>query len=93
MTNETSATPDDIRAWLFSWFEGRGVKLARMDAELQSNFFEAGWIDSIQVIALISELEGCFGVRFNDAHFQDRGFPTIAGLAAIVAGLRRTGST
>ena len=51
------------------------------------NYFEAGLIDSLGVIELITEVEGHWEIRFNEKHFQDRRFPTIKGLSDLIAEL------
>lgn len=54
----------------------------------ETNYFEAGWIDSLGIIELVTDLEVHFGLRFEERHFQDRRFATINGLALIVRELR-----
>lgn len=75
--------------WLIDWFEERGALPSGRDGEpLEVNYFEAGLIDSLSAIRLISDLEGQFDIRFDQEHFLDRRFQTIAGLREIVDELR-----
>ena len=74
--------------WLQEWFGVRGVLPLDDEALKNTNYFEAGLIDSMGVIELISELESALEVRFEQQHFQDRRFTTIGGLAEIIGELR-----
>ena len=75
-------------AWLAAWFKTRtpDVELAPSD-----NFFDREAIDSFGVIELIEDIEAHFAVRFVNDSFQDRRFPTIAGLAAMIDELQHHG--
>jgi len=68
--------------WLFDWFRRRAphIELAPDD-----NYFTAGAIDSLGVIELIEDMEQAFSVCFTQENFQDRRFPSVAGLAAMLA--------
>jgi D-alanine--poly(phosphoribitol) ligase subunit 2 len=71
------------KEWILDWFKRRkGIKEEIDDEEL--NYFEAGWIDSLGIIELITEIEDCFKIRFSPKDFQDRRFSTIGGLAQII---------
>jgi acyl carrier protein len=76
-------------AWIIAWFEARGpVPGADAAAKAKVDYFEAGLLDSIGVVDLVSQLEEKFGVRFTDRHFQEPRFSIIGGLAGIVAELK-----
>lgn len=82
-----SSSPAD---WLAAWFRRKAPDRTLADEELlRCNFFDAGLIDSFGVIELITEVEAEFGIRFDQNHFQDRRFPTIAGLAELIDQLRQ----
>jgi acyl carrier protein len=75
-----------VREWLVDWFcahssVGRDV----VETNLESNYLERGWIDSMQFITLISAIEDEFSVEFSNDEFQDRTFATINGLSQIIA--------
>lgn len=75
----------DIEAWLLSWFEkSRALDRAKAPDPESVNFFEAGWVDSLQVIELIGDVEKKFKIRFSADHFQDRRFSSIQGLGQMV---------
>ena len=76
MTAETPAV------WLARWFAD---KAPDRPLKPEENFFDAEVIDSFDVIELIEAIETTFAVRFAETDFQDRRFPTLAGLSAIVA--------
>lgn len=67
--------------WLENWFRAR---TGLTDLPHDKNMFDAAWIDSMGVMELIDALEQEHGFRFAETHFQDRRFPTIEGLSAIV---------
>jgi len=71
--------------WLKNYF-GQEVVLPS-DCE-QTNFFDAGWIDSFGVIVLIEEVEHEFGFKFSEQSFQDRRFSSIGGLADMIFELK-----
>lgn len=83
----------EVREWLVDWFCAHSAA-GRDDIEtnLESNYLEKGWIDSMQFITLISSVEDEFGVEFSNDEFQDRAFATIAGLSHIIA-QKATGDT
>ena len=84
-----TAVQAETSAWLIAWFEKRGpVPGADLAAKRAADYFEAGLLDSIGVVDLISALEERFAVRFTDRHFQEPRFSTIGGLADIVAELK-----
>lgn len=81
-------TKTEAQAWLARWFEAKAPERRLAPDE---NFFDAGVIDSFDVIVLIEEIETTFACRFGEADFQDRRFVTLAGLADIVAEKTRDG--
>jgi len=72
--------------WLKDYFAARCSLPEKVET---INFFEAGMIDSFGVIELIEVLEKEFGIQLTETQFQDRRFPTIAGLAEIVSEMQR----
>ena len=63
------------------WFRRRAPHI---ELDPTNSYFDAGAIDSLGVIELIEDLELAFGVRFTQADFQDRRFPSVSGLAEIL---------
>lgn len=75
---------NDPSAFILSWFEARGpVPGASAAEKLKIDYFDAGLIDSLTVVELVAVIEEKYGVRFTDAHFQERRFATIGGVAEI----------
>ena len=71
--------------WLRRWFDGREAAAAGWPERWpETNYFEAGLIDSLGVIELIADVEEHFGIAFDEGHFQDRRFSTIGGLGEII---------
>lgn len=80
---ETVITEEAV--WLRRWFERRDAAAAGWSESWpQTNYFEAGLIDSLGVIELIADVEEHFAIAFDESHFQDRRFSTIGGLGEII---------
>jgi len=79
---------NDVITWLIVWFEKRGnIPGDTLDEKLRVNYFNAGLIDSLGVIEMITEIESYFRISFNEKHFQDRRFSFIGGLSEIIVDL------
>lgn len=79
----------DVEDWLVDWFaEHASVERSQIDANRSADYFERGWIDSLQAITLISEVEGTFDVEFSNDEFQNQEFTTITGFAGIIKSKR-----
>ena len=72
--------------WLKCWFAQKGSLPETAEDE---NYFQIGLIDSFGVIELIEELETTFSITFTEAHFQDRRFVTMKGLAEIIQEIKK----
>lgn len=73
------------KEWLIEWFQKHGREGSSVVSFRGSdNYFEQGWIDSFSFIALISELETHFNIRFGNDEFHNRAFSTIDGLTEII---------
>ena len=83
---------DDILLWLWEWFKKRKSipNSEEIDTYLNLNYFEAGFIDSLGIYELISDIEGTHKVKFSEQNFKDRKFATISGLAEIIKELKAT---
>tara|TARA_Y100000768_G_C23630894_1_gene519482 strand:- start:330 stop:569 length:240 start_codon:yes stop_codon:yes gene_type:complete len=71
---------NEIALWIVKWFES----YHEQSLEIEENFFEAGLIDSFGVIELIEDIENEFNITFDQIDFQNRDFPTVAGLSEII---------
>ena len=76
---------NDCTEWLIKWFGERG---SLPDNFSEQNYFDLGLIDSFEVLELIDDVEGEFGIAFTDLHFQDRRFVTVSGLSEIIYELK-----
>jgi acyl carrier protein len=76
---------DDIQNWLKEWFAIRG-KIGKQAAQppLVVNYFDAGWLTSMEVVEFVTEIEQQFGMQFSDRDLQDQRFVTIAGLTELI---------
>lgn len=75
----------EVQTWLKEWFESR-AKLARNqnDSLLDVDYFEAGWLTSMEVVEFVTEIEQHFGMQFSDEDMQDPRFVTLAGLTELI---------
>jgi len=74
-----------VQDWLTNWFVAR-AKISRSAAEnvCDTDYFEAGWLTSMEVVEFVTEIEQRFGMQFSDHDLQDPRFVTIAGLAELI---------
>jgi acyl carrier protein len=66
--------------------EGR-VEADDPDFSRQVNLFDAGYLDSLGVVHLITHLEVAFGLELSDEALADPAFVSIDGMSAIVGDL------
>lgn len=74
-----------VQTWVKDWFESRS-KIGKQSGEsvCDVDYFEAGWLTSMEVVELITEIEQIFGMQFSDADMQDPLFGTITGLTELI---------
>jgi len=74
-----------VREWLTDWFVSR-AKIGKQVREslLNVDYFEAGWLTSMEVVEFVTDIEQRFGMQFSDRDLQDPRFVTIAGLAELI---------
>ena len=78
-----------VQDWLTSWFVAR-AKIGREAAETgasalhKTDYFDAGWLTSMEVVEFVTEIEQEFAMQFSDHDLQDARFVTIDGLAALI---------
>jgi acyl carrier protein len=84
------ATGDElasVETWLVEWFVGRS-KITKSASHAymlrEMDYFEAGWLTSMEVVEFVMEIEQKFGVSFSDRDLQDQRFSTIAGLTGLI---------
>jgi len=51
---------------------------------LDIDYFEAGWLTSMEVVEFVTEIERQFGMQFSDRDLQDPRFVTLAGLTELI---------
>ena len=87
----------DVEQWLVDWFVAR-QKIKRDSPQSQSHdphnnfpdsmrntdYFDAGWLTSMEVVEFVTEIERHFDMQFTDSDLQDSRFVTIAGLAELI---------
>ena len=74
-----------IQEWIIKWFQDNSeVSLNEINENLENNYLEQGWIDSLKFVSFISELEENFKIKFFNDEFQNVEFATITGLVKII---------
>ncbi len=86
-------TVDESRSraeeWLTLWF----IERAKIDREAEAravsairgtDYFDAGWLTSMEVVEFVTEIEQRFAMQFTDRDLQDSRFVTISGLAELI---------
>ena len=76
---------EQIQGWLKQWFVSRS-KIPQQTSQppFDTDYFEAGWLTSMEVVEFVTEIEQQFAVQFSDRELQDPRFVTIAGLTEII---------
>lgn len=76
---------EKVQGWLTDWFVSR-AKIGKQMSQpaLHIDYFEAGWLTSMEVVEFVTEIEQHFGMQFSDHDLQDARFITIAGLAELI---------
>jgi acyl carrier protein len=82
---------ENIQEWLLAWFASRGKIGPQGNGNLQTDYFAAGWLTSMEVVEFVTEIEDRFAMRFSDQDLQDARFVTIGGLAELI--LKRSTQT
>lgn len=74
-----------VQDWLTNWFVAR-AKIGKSAPENlpDTDYFEAGWLTSMEVVEFVTEIEQRFGMQFTDRDLQDPRFVTIAGLTELI---------
>jgi acyl carrier protein len=80
---------DRVQDWLTDWFVARGKLTKKIGETAQetlrnTDYFEAGWLTSMEVVEFVTEIEQHFGMQFSESNLQDPRFVTIAGLAELI---------
>jgi acyl carrier protein len=75
---------EEVRTWLQSWFVSRSKTGKQSQPLLDVDYFQAGWLTSMEVVEFVTEIEDRFSIQFSDIDLQDPRFVTIAGLAELI---------
>ncbi len=75
---------EEVQQWLKDWFVSRGKITAATGPFLATDYFEAGWLTSMEVVEFVTEIEQHFGMQFSDSDLQDPRLASIAGLTALI---------
>lgn len=71
----------ETKDWVLNWFvENTDITEEEITENLNSNYFQEGWIDSFKFMNMIGDVEDEFDIEFENEEFQDREFATFNGL-------------
>ena len=74
-----------VQKWILNWFTSRAkIGKEQTTSALDVDYLEAGWLSSMEVVELITEIEQQFGMQFTDDDMQDPRFVTIVGLSELI---------
>lgn len=79
---------EQVEDWILAWFESRGkIRMPdheNRDALRTTNYFDAAWLTSMEVVEFVTEIEQQFAMQFTDSDLQDSRFGTIGGVARLI---------
>lgn len=76
------------KEYILSWIiERNGLDMDVIESNMESSYFELGWMDSFDFINFISDIEDEFNLEFDNSQFQDRRFSTLKGLIETIEGM------
>jgi acyl carrier protein len=84
LRDERKLLREEVQTWLQNWFISRSKAAKQAQAALGVDYFEAGWLSSMEVVEFVTEIEDQFSIQFSDGDLQDPRFVSIAGLAALI---------
>lgn len=75
----------DPKKWLIHWLsENSIVTQNEIEKNLDKNYLDIGWIDSLKFVSFVTDIESYFKINFSNNEFQNKDFSTINGLAKII---------
>lgn len=75
--------------FIFEYLQRRQpIPGATRDEQLRCAYLEAGVLDSLGLIDLVTEIESRFGIRFENEDFEDDRFRTVGGLIDMIESKR-----
>lgn len=84
MERETESKAQ-VQEWLINWFVARAkIDKSAPETLRDIDYFEGGWLTSMEVVEFVTEVEQRFGMQLSDRDLQDPRFVTIAGLTELI---------
>ena len=75
----------EVEQWLIAWFEkNTDFTDDIIQEKVKTSFILEGWIDSLTLVLLITEIEDHFKIKFSGDEFHSDSFSTISGLTQII---------
>ena len=75
----------EVEQWLIAWFEkNTDFTDDIIQEKVKTSFILEGWIDSLTLVLLITEIEYHFKIKFSGDEFHSDSFSTISGLTQII---------
>lgn len=73
----------EVKDWLITWFADK-IDCDKSEIDMELNFFEEQYIDSLKIFELIVEIEYTFNIKFDNSDFLDKKMHTINGLSLLI---------
>lgn len=78
-------TEDAVKRRVLAYLEAeRPIPGATEEEKLKFEYLDAGFVDSIKIVEMVTRLEDDFGVRFEPEHMQSEEFRTVSGVIRII---------
>jgi len=73
----------EVEKWLVDWFSDK-LDCSAKEIDINVDFFEEEYIDSLKIFELIMEIEYNFNIKFNNNDFLDKRVHSISGLINLI---------
>ena len=71
---------DEISSRIVKWFS----KKFNQNIDISENYLDSGFIDSFEIIELISFIESTYKIKFSSNDFKDSRFYSLNGLSDLI---------
>ncbi len=74
----------DVREKVLSFFRSKSAFQDDNTVDMNSDYLDAGWLDSMQLVEMIVTFEQEFGIKFSAREMQSEEFRTLEGLIVLL---------
>lgn len=72
-----------VNNWVIEWMSSR-LSLTEKEIDFEANVFEVGYLDSLGIFEIISEIEEKFNIALTEEDLFDDRISTLSGIIEIV---------